>query len=132
MDAQLRRWSFIQIASGICYWQEPRGGARELPAGSVLVLTRESQGTLRASQLSEVLARYFCVEAPKSSRAIEFRRAGLPQRASAREQLSLRILPPANPLAERFKNLGLEPNGVGPFCPPDFAATFYGFVQVQN
>ncbi len=110
-----RRWSFIQIASGICYWQEPRNDARELSAGSVLVLTGESRGALRASQLSEVVARYFCVEPEKLTGILSFGEQEFLKRASAREQLSLRILPPANPLAERFKNLGLERNGAGPF-----------------
>jgi AraC-like DNA-binding protein len=110
-----RRWSFLQIGSGICYWQEPRSDARELPVGSVLVLTGESRGAVRASQLSEVLVHYFCVEPEKLTGLLSFSEQHSLKRASEQEQHSLRILPPDNPLADKFKNLCLERNGASPF-----------------
>ena len=110
---QFRGWSFIQIIRGITYWQQPRDNARELTAGSVLVLTRKTQGALRASQLNDALIRYFCVEPEKLTGLLSFSEQHFLEQATARDQLSLRILPPANPLAERFKSLCLDQNGAG-------------------
>jgi AraC-like DNA-binding protein len=105
-----RGWSFIQVRSGISYWQQPCG-MRELPAGSVLVLTGDAQGGLRASQLSEVLIAYFCVEPEKLTGLLSFNEQQSLRKAAARASRSIRILPPANPLAERFESLCPGENG---------------------
>lgn len=104
------RWSFIQIKSGISYWQQTNG-VRELPEGSALVLTGETQGGLRASQLSEVMITYFCLEPEKLTGLLSLSEQHSLRQAASRESLSVRVLPPNNPLSERFKGLCVNTNG---------------------
>jgi hypothetical protein len=105
---QFRGWCFLQIKSGICYWQEP-GGAREVPAGSVLVRTREARGGLCASQLSGVEIAYFTLEPEKLTGLLSLGEQRSIQRAA--EKSSMRVLAPAEPIAERFKELCLKDSG---------------------
>jgi AraC-like DNA-binding protein len=105
---QFRGWCFLQIKSGICYWQEP-GGARELPAGSVLIRAREARGALWASQLSGVEIAYFCLEPEKLAGLLSLGEQRCFQRAS--EKWSMRVLAPSDPMAARFKELCLNGSG---------------------
>jgi len=107
---KFRGWSFIQIRSGISYWQQPTG-TLEISPGSALVLTREFRGALRASQLSEVVIAYFCMEPEKLSGLLSLSEQNSLKKAAAREQFSVRVLQPADPVAERFKGLCLSQNG---------------------
>jgi AraC-like DNA-binding protein len=102
---QLRGWSFIQIRTGIAYWQQAQR-VRELAAGSVLVLTGDAQGALRASQLNDVQIDYFCLEPEKLGGLLTLgEQHSLMKAAAAGRPLSLRVLLPLDPIAERFKNL---------------------------
>jgi AraC-like DNA-binding protein len=105
---QFRGWCFLQIQSGICYWQDP-GGAREIPAGSVLVRTREARGGLCASQLSGVEIAFFCLEPEKLTGLLSLGEQRCIQRAA--EKWSMRVLAPADPIAERFKEICLHYSG---------------------
>jgi AraC-like DNA-binding protein len=107
---QFRGWCFLQIKSGICYWQEP-GGAREIPAGSVLVRTREARGGLCASQLSGVETAYFCLEPEKLTGLLSLGEQRCIERAASTGKWSMRVLAPEDPIAERFKELCLHYNG---------------------
>jgi AraC-like DNA-binding protein len=105
--AQFRGWCFLQVKSGICYWQEP-GGAREIPAGSVLVLTRASRGGLCASQLSGVEIAFFCLEPEKLTGLLSLREQHSFKAAAAAEKGAARVLPAEHAAAERFKKLCLD------------------------
>ena len=101
---QFRGWCFLQIKSGICYWQE-QGGAREIPAGSVLVRAQEARGALCASQLSGVETAYFCLEPEKLTGLLSLGEQRCIQRAA--EKCCIKLLAPEDPMAERFKELCL-------------------------
>jgi AraC-like DNA-binding protein len=103
-------WTFLQIRSGISYWQQP-GEALEIPAGSTLVLTGEAPGALRASRLGEVTIHSFRLEPGKLTGLLTLTDEHALKKAAAREPSGFRILPPLNPLSERFKILCLNPNG---------------------
>jgi AraC-like DNA-binding protein len=105
-----RGWCFLQIKSGISYWQE-RGGAQEVSAGSALVLARQTRGGLCASQLSEVDFTYFCLEPEKLSGLLTLGEQHSLKTAAAREKSPVRMLPPTHPISERFKKLCLSPRG---------------------
>jgi len=100
-------WCLLHIGSGISYWQE-QNGTREVPEGSTLVLSAEAYGVLRASQLSEVGITYFCVETQKLLGVLSLREQHFLKQAAAQKTLAGRVLPPGNPISDRFKNLRLN------------------------
>jgi AraC-like DNA-binding protein len=106
---QFRSWCFLQVRSGICYWHEP-GGAREIPAGAALVLSRANGGVLCASQLSDVEIAFFCLEPERLAGLLSLREQLTLQTAASAEPGSARVLPPEHPVAQRFKNLRLRLN----------------------
>jgi AraC-like DNA-binding protein len=107
---KFRGWSFIQVRSGISYWQQPTG-TLEISPGSALVLTREFRGSLRASQLGEVSISYFCMEPEKLTGLLSLSEQNSLKKAAAKEHLSVRVLPPTDPIAERFRGIGPAQNG---------------------
>ena len=104
-----RSWSFIQVRSGISYWQQA-GEARELAEGSALVLTGPARGGMRASQLSEVLVSYFCLEPEKLTGLMSLSEQNSMKNAAAGDKLPARMLPPGDPITERFKSLCASQN----------------------
>jgi len=107
---KLPGWSFIQIRSGISYWQQPTG-TLEISPGSALVLTKEFRGALRASQLSDVSISYFCMEPEKLSGLLSLSEQNSLKKAAAKEHLAVRVLLPTDPIAERFKGIVPAQNG---------------------
>ncbi len=94
-----------RFAAGcIGYWQQAQR-VRELPVGSVLVLTADVQGSLRASQLGELVIDYFFLEPEKLTGLLTMSEQHSLMKAATGRQLSARVLPPADPICERFKNL---------------------------
>src|ERR1044071_6999923 len=51
-------WPFLHFTRGVGYWLHPRGN-QELPTGSVLLFSERVQGTIRVSQVAEVLIHWF-------------------------------------------------------------------------
>jgi AraC-like DNA-binding protein len=109
---QLPGWSFIQVIRGAGYWWRP-SGAVELSPGSALVITGEVRGILRASQLSDVLLAYFCVDLEKLSGLLSLGEQRALKQAATKEQFGLRVLPPSDRLTERFNSLYLNQSGSG-------------------
>ena len=105
-----RAWSFIQVRSGITYWQQG-AGVRELAEGTALVLTGEARGGLRASQLGEATVVYFCLDPEKLMGLLSLSEQDSLKRAAGEEQLPVRVLAPDSPVCERFKSLCLNRNG---------------------
>jgi len=104
---QFRGWCFLQVKSGICYWQEP-GGAREVPAGSALVLTQAARGGLCASQLSAVEIAFFSLEPEKLGGLLSLREQHSFKTAALAEKWAARALAPEHPVAGRFRQLCLN------------------------
>ena len=100
-----RSWSFIQIRSGISYWQQLTA-TRELPEGTALILAGEPRGGLRASQLGEVNLAYYCIEPEKLAGLLSLGEQQSLQQAALRDRPSVRFLAPSHPIAERFCSLG--------------------------
>jgi AraC-like DNA-binding protein len=104
---QFRSWCFLQVRSGICYWQDP-DGTREIPAGAALVLTRAARGALCASQLSGVEIAFFCLEPEKLSGLMSLSEQQSFKRAALAEKWAARTLAPEHPAAGRFRKLCLD------------------------
>jgi AraC-like DNA-binding protein len=102
----------MQIRSGISYWQQGTG-ARELAEGMALVLTGETRGSLRASQLGEVMVSYFCLDPGRLTGLLSLGEQHLLKRAAGEERVSVRVLAPDHPISERFKGLGFNRGGGG-------------------
>ena len=105
-------WSFIQIRSGISYWQQG-AGVRELAEGMALVLTGDTRGSLRASQLGEVTVLYFCLDPGRLTGLLSLTEQLSLKRAADGERVPFRVLAPEHPVSERFKTLGFSRNGGG-------------------
>jgi AraC-like DNA-binding protein len=100
---QFRGWCVAYIESGISYWHE-QNETREVPAGSTLVLAPEARGLVRASQLSEVAIRYFCVETEKLPGLLSLREQHFLKRAAGTKSLAARVLSPDSLMSARLKN----------------------------
>lgn len=105
-----RSWSFIQVRSGISYWWQGNE-VRELEEGSALVLAGAVRGGMRASQLSEVLVSYFCLEPEKLTGLLSLSEQNSLKIAAAGDRIPVRILPAGDPIAERFRSLCAGQNG---------------------
>jgi AraC-like DNA-binding protein len=104
----VRGWCFIQVRSGISYWQVSTG-TREIAPGTVVVFTGTVRGGLRVSQLNEVAVSYFCMEPEKLSGLLSLNEQELLNKSAGRDSLSLRILEPTDPISDRFKTLCENP-----------------------
>jgi AraC-like DNA-binding protein len=105
---RFRGWCLLRVGSGISYWQE-ESGTREVAAGSMLLLSNEACGRLRASQLSEVAISYFCVEVEKLLGLLSLREQHYFNQAAIRKSLVMRMFSPDSPMSDRFKSLGSNP-----------------------
>jgi AraC-like DNA-binding protein len=105
-----RGWCFLQIKSGVSYWHHP-SGSQELSPGVSLVFTRQTNGGLRASQLSAVGLAYFCVEPEKLTGLLSLSEQRCLKQAAAQDNTPLRVLPRTHPISERFKNVCLNQTG---------------------
>ena len=108
-----RSWSFIQVKSGISYWQQAND-LRELSAGATLVLTGRARGRVRASQLSEVQISYFCLEPEKLTGLLSLSEQSSLKKAAGVDNPSVRMLPAGDPISERFKTLCASQGGANP------------------
>jgi AraC-like DNA-binding protein len=106
---QFRAWCFLLVRSGICYWQDA-GGAREIPAGTALVLTRAARGGLCASQLSGVEIAFFCLEPEKLAGLLSLGEQQSFRKAALEEKWAARTLSPEHPAVGRFAKVCVNYN----------------------
>ncbi|MGA2029928.1 MAG: helix-turn-helix domain-containing protein [Verrucomicrobiota bacterium] len=59
---QCHGWIVARVAEGTGYWLQPGASARELTTGDGLVAARNSNGVIRASQLSPLKLQFFIVQ----------------------------------------------------------------------
>ena len=95
-------WLFAGVTSGSAYWLHARGN-QDLINGSVLVVAPSAKGIIRCSQLTETRITYFRVEPKLLTGLVTFHEEQALERAASNELLSLRILSPADPLAQQYR-----------------------------
>jgi hypothetical protein len=100
---RFRGWCFLQIRSGVAYWQGT-AKALELAPGTSLILSDEVRGSLRASLLNEVVVDYFSMDPSKLAGLLTLSDQQFLQRAASRDQVSVRVIPSAHPVSQRLKN----------------------------
>lgn len=104
---QLPGWLVVHVSSGTGYWLHPRLN-RELQTGSVVLLSDQIQGCVRASQVGELRLHFFRTEPRKLAGLVSVADQTFMQNAARDEKLSLRVLPPDAQFSEKFKELGSE------------------------
>jgi AraC-like DNA-binding protein len=101
---RLRGWSIVQVQKGMGYWSQPKM-TRELFTDSVLVLTAEVNGEFRSSRLGETVLSYFCIEPERLTGLLSLDELACLNKAISQKQIPIRILPPHDPVAGRFKTI---------------------------
>ncbi len=80
----------------------------ELQTGTVVLLSDQAQGYVRASQAGGLRLQFFRVEPRKLTGLVSMADQTLMQNAAADEKLSLRVLPPNAQFSDKFKELSSE------------------------
>jgi AraC-like DNA-binding protein len=104
---QLPGWLFIHVSSGVGYWLHPHT-SREFQTGAVVLISDQTEGYIRASQVGELRLHFFRVEPRKLTGLASMADQTLMQNAAGDENLSLRILPPNAQFSDRFTKLSSE------------------------
>ncbi len=101
---QVRGWCLVQISRGAGYWRLT-DATLELVPGSVLLLSSNTRGLLRASQLNEVVLHYFCVEPDQLTGLVSLGEQHFFERLALQGSEKPRTLAPAEPVAEKLRDL---------------------------
>ena len=83
---------------------------RELQTGAVVLLSDQTQGCVRASQVGELRLHFFRVEPRKLTGLVSMADQTLMQNAAGDEKFSLRVLPPNAQFSDKFRELSSEPS----------------------
>jgi AraC-like DNA-binding protein len=80
----------------------------ELQTGTVVLLSDQIQGCIRASQVGALRLHFFRTEPRKLTGLVSLTEQTFMENAAGDEKLSLRVLPPETQFSERFKEIGTE------------------------
>src|SRR5579859_7507688 len=92
-------WSFLQVTRGAAYWLHPRMN-HDLTTGSVLVLSQNARGLVRASQLEAVQIHYFRLQPARLTGLLSLGEQQFLQGAAAQDGLSVRLFAPSAPVSQ--------------------------------
>jgi AraC-like DNA-binding protein len=104
---QLPGWLIVHVTSGVGYWLHPRLNW-ELKPGTVVLLSEQIHGCVRASQVGELRLHFFRTEPRKLAGLVSLADQALMQNAAGDEKLSLRLLPPNAHFSDKFRQLSSE------------------------
>jgi AraC-like DNA-binding protein len=105
-------WTLIHVSEGVGYCLQPESN-QELETGAVLLITGETPGIIRASHLGPLTLRSFSVMPARLVGLLTLSEQSFFQAAALRKDLSLKIVPPHDPVAVRMKDLAASGNKVG-------------------
>jgi AraC-like DNA-binding protein len=97
-------WSVIQVRRGTGYYLLPQQN-RELEPGAVLLTAGHSQGSLRASQLGELVLNSFSVLPTRLAGLITLSEQNFLEQAAGKKDSALKFFPPDSPQAARMNEL---------------------------
>ena len=100
-------WTVIHVSSGAGYWLHPLINW-ELQTGSVVLLSDQAQGYVRASQAGGLRLQFFRVEPRKLTGLVSMADQALMQKAARDEKQSRRVLPPDAQFSDKFKEISSE------------------------
>ena len=104
---QLPGWLVIHVSSGVGYWLHPRRNW-ELEPGAVVLLSDQTRGCVRASEMGELRLHYFRMDPRKLTGLVSLTDQTRLQEAAGDEKLSLRILLPNAQCSDKFRKLGSD------------------------
>jgi AraC-like DNA-binding protein len=97
-------WSLIQVGSGAGYWLDGPTST-ELETGTVLLVADGTPGRLRASQLNGMSLCLFNVIPARLTGLVTLGEHERFKQAAARKELAVQVIPPANPIATKMRDL---------------------------
>lgn len=105
-------WLLAQITRGTGYCLQPQS-SQELETGAVILATGRAPGSVRASQLGGLWLSSFSVNPARLTGLITLGEQDFLAQAASRPELSLRILPPHDPVAVKMGELCAAGNSRG-------------------
>jgi AraC-like DNA-binding protein len=102
-------WCVIRVNSGSGYWVQPKLN-RDLPPGSVLVVSRANPGNLRASQLGEMSLAFYHVRPERLAGLVTVGENKSLETVALHPELNVRIFPPESAISTNLASVG---DGVG-------------------
>ena len=109
-EIQLPGWCVIQVKTGHGYCLQ-RGATRELANGAAMLRADAAGGIIRASQLGEMALNYFRVQPDLLGGVATVGEQQLLNEMALRQEFSLKILTPEDPIAISLKNLFAKDHG---------------------
>jgi AraC-like DNA-binding protein len=107
---QSEGWLVAHVSAGVGYWLHSRLN-RELQEGTVLLLSNQIQGVVRASQVGELRLQYFQVEPGRLLGLASAADEQFLKEAAGSETLSMRVLSPDVRVSEVFQRLAAAESG---------------------
>ena len=107
---QAQAWAFVYVAAGLGYWLHPRCN-HEVNSGDALVLSEQSQGCLRASQLGGAVLQFFHVRPDRLTGLVTLADQHFMQSAARQERFAVRLFKHTEPFCERYRQLHENRNG---------------------
>jgi AraC-like DNA-binding protein len=104
---RLPGWLIVHVSRGVGYWLHARLN-RELLTGSVMLISHQVQGSVRASQVGELHLQYFRTEPKRLTGLVTMADQKVLESAADDAGLSLRFLAPDAQLSEKFNKLSAK------------------------
>ena len=97
-------WSLIQVEGGMGYWLQGQSST-ELKTGMVLLVSGDSLGYMRASQLNSMSLHAFSVTPARLSGLITLSEQGFLKQAASQTDLAFQIFPASSPVGLKMREL---------------------------
>ena len=104
---QSHAWTIFQVSRGFGYWTNS-SATQELSCRSLLLVSPQAQGCARASQLAELVLRYFVIDPARLTGLFSLGEQHLLAEAGARLRLSPRFFTASEDLSSRFSRICAE------------------------
>ena len=105
-------WLIVRIQNGSGYWMHKKQNL-ELETGTILMLPPDSSGTLRASQVGNLLISLFCVDPTRLAGLMTITEQTFLRSAASRDEFVARVLLPQHPLAVKLQKIFTERKQAG-------------------
>jgi len=103
-NVQSTGWMFLHVSSGAAYWLHPRANY-DVVTGSVLILSEQAKGTIRASQLGETRFHYFHLQPERLTGLVTLGEQDLLRKVATQDRVAARLYAPSAAISQRFNAL---------------------------
>ncbi len=102
-------WSLIQVEDGLGYWLQGQSSI-DLETGTVILVSGDGQGRIRASQLNSMSLYSFSVTPARLTGLITLSEQDFLKQAASQTELSFQVFPASSAIALRMRELYLNRN----------------------